>query len=144
MHTSIRPWQGTTLSVFFYILAAYSAFSTAAAALGVSLLGALSGNMVGGVEGGEQAAGLITGLLSGLGIVLAVVILIGALISFLFGRGYWLGKHWAITLTVIFGGIAFLLALAGMDVANILLTGIPFGLAVSIWKHPFYNQAKHS
>lgn len=143
MSTSIRPWQGTTLSVLFYVLAAYSAFSAVAAGFGVSLLGALSGNMVAGVEGGEQAAGLIAGLLGGLGIFFAITILIGALISFFFGRGYWLGKHWPITFTVVFGGIAFLLALSGMDVASIVVTGIPLGLAVSIWKHPFYNRVRH-
>ena len=141
---SLRPWQGTILAVLFYLLAVYATFSAIAAGFGVSLLGMISGSMVAGVEGGEQAAGLVTGLLSGLGIFFAATILIGALISYFFGRGFWIGKHWPITLTVIFGGIALLLALSGMDLASILITGVPVVLAVSIWKHPFYNRVKHA
>jgi MFS family permease len=139
-----RPWQGTVLAVLFYLLTAYAVFSAIAAGFGVSLLGAISGSMVEGVEGGEKAAGLVTGLLGGLGIFFALTILIGALISYLFGSGFWNGKHWPITLTSIFGGIALLLALSGMDLASILVTGVPVALAVSIWKHPFYNRIKHA
>ncbi|MDF2378601.1 MAG: hypothetical protein P1V18_00045 [Candidatus Gracilibacteria bacterium] len=141
MSHSQRPWQGTALALAAYAMTAYQLFVAFTIGSVSSLLGFGAGEMISATEGNEAVGAAVTSIFAGLGIIGALMILIGALFTFFIGKGYWDGKHWPITFTLIVGGIALFFGLIGMDPATILIMGTPVVLAFTIRKHAFYKTS---